>query len=221
MTIRRAILKYTFPNHNISLFAENIFLGQQQASSIIPGVPGTKTSLPRQTASTTTPGRPVNEPRRYGYRIGSNTEVTEHRVNKRSFLIAGIGFSYDQNPSVQFYGNISQNYRAINFNDMSIVNPNFRVYPNLKDEKGYSADLGVRGHVTDILSYDVSLFTIDYANRIGSVLLKDTSSITYQYTTNISKSRNLGVESFCGDAFRSLEVSGVWAPRPEPSWLCS
>src|SRR6201996_3151916 len=128
--------------------------------------------------------------------VKGNVLTTENRISKRSFLISGIGFSYDHNDHVQFYGNISQNYRAINFNDMSIVNPNFRVDPNLKDEKGYSADLGIRGHVNDIFHYDLSLFTIDYADRIGTVWLTDSNSITYQYTTNISKSRNLGVESF-------------------------
>ena len=136
--------------------------------------------------------------------------MTEHRISKRSFLIGGIGFSYDQTTSMQFYGNISQNYRAINFNDMSIVNPNFRVDPNLKDEKGYSADIGIRGHLADIFTYDLSLFTIDYADRIGTVWLTDTSSITYQYTTNISKSRNLGVESFAEvDLWRLIHGAGA------------
>jgi Fe(3+) dicitrate transport protein len=80
---------------------------------------------------------------------------------------------------------------------MSIVNPNIRVDSNLKDEKGYSADLGVRGHYSNLVNYDVSLFTIDYANRIGNVLLTDpVTTNTYQYTTNISQSRNYGVESF-------------------------
>lgn len=184
--------KYTFPNHNISLFAENIF----RVNSKLSVIPGARYENIHTRADGFYNNPQADQSSQYTGIVLSNTEVTEHRLNKRSFLITGIGFSYDQNTQVQFYGNISQNYRAINFNDMSIVNPNFRVDPNLKDEKGYSADLGVRGRVTDILSYDVSLFTIDYADRIGTVLLKDTSSITYQYTTNIAKSRNLGIESF-------------------------
>ncbi len=184
--------KYTFPNHNISIFAENIFRVTSKLS-IIPGARYENISTkadgfynnPQQDLSSQFTGAVLH-----------NTLTTEKRISKRSFLISGIGFSYDQKAPMQLYGNISQNYRAINFNDMSIVNPNFRVDPNLKDEKGYSADLGVRGHLTDILNYDLSAFTIDYANRIGTVWLTDTSSITYQYTTNIARSRNLGVEAF-------------------------
>lgn len=183
---------YTFPNHNVALFAENIFRVNSRLS-IIPG-------LRYEDIYTKADGF-YNNPQQdlssqYTGTVTSNQLVTEHRISRRSFLISGIGFSYDQNDHVQFYGNISQNYRAINFNDMSIVNPNFRVDPNLKDEKGYSADLGIRGHVTDIFNYDLSLFTINYADRIGTVWLVDSNSITYQYTTNIAQSRNYGVESF-------------------------
>jgi Fe(3+) dicitrate transport protein len=184
--------KYRFPNHNISMFAENIFRVNSKLS-IIPGA-RFEDIYTKAVGFYNNPQQDLSS--MYTGTVVSNQLVTENRISQRSFLITGIGFSYDQNDHVQFYGNISQNYRAINFNDMSIVNPNFRVDPNLKDEKGYSADLGVRGHLTDLFNYDLSLFTIDYANRIGTVWLTDTSSITYQYTTNISKSRNLGVESF-------------------------
>lgn len=184
--------KYTFPNHNVALFAENIFKLNSKLS-IIPGA--------RYENIYTKADGFYNNPQQdlasmYSGTVISNQLVTEHRLSKRSFLIGGIGLSYDENPSMQFYANVSQNYKAINFNDMSIVNPNFRVDPNLKDEKGYSADLGVRGHLHTVFNYDLSLFTIDYADKIGTVWLTDTSAITYQYTTNISKSRTLGVESF-------------------------
>jgi Fe(3+) dicitrate transport protein len=184
--------KYSFPNQNLALFAENIFRVNSRFS-IIPGV--------RYEIIYTKADGFYNDPQQdlssmYTGTVISNQLITEHRVDKRSFLIGGIGLSYDKSYSVQFYANLSQNYKAINFNDMSIVNPNFRVDPNLKDEKGYSADIGIRGHFSDLFNYDLSLFTIDYDDRIGSVWLTDTSGITYQYTTNISKSRNLGVESF-------------------------
>jgi Fe(3+) dicitrate transport protein len=184
--------KYAFPNHNVSLFAENIFRINSKLE-VIPGI--------RYENIYTKGDGFYNNPQQdlsgiYTGVVISNQLINEHRINKRSFLIGGIGLSYDQTSSMQLYANASQNYRAINFNNMSIVNPNFRVDPNLKDEKGYSADLGVRGHFSNIFNYDVSVFTINYANRIGTVWLTDTSAITYQYTTNISKSRNIGVESF-------------------------
>ena len=198
--------QYKFPNHNVALFAENIFRVSSKLS-IIPG-------LRYENIHTQANGF-YNNPQQdlssiYTGSVISNQLVTEHRTSNRAFLIGGIGVSYDQTSSVQFYANISQNYRAINFNDMSIVNPNFRVDPNLKDEKGYSVDLGVRGHLRDIFHYDLSLFTIYYNDRIGTVWLTDTSSITYQYTTNIAASRNLGVESFEEvDLWRLIRGSGA------------
>ena len=105
--------------------------------------------------------------------------------------------SYFQNQALQLYGNVSQNYRAINFNDIRSVNPNIKVDPDLYDEKGYSADLGMRGNVSDVFNYDVRLFTINYDNRIGTVQKSDAVTFNiYRYRTNVSKSRNLGIESF-------------------------
>jgi len=195
--------RYTFPNHNTALFAENIFRVNSKLS-IIPGIR-------YENIVTKAEGFYNNFIQDYAGNVIYNQMVPERRLSNRSFVIGGLGVSYDQSNSIQWYANISQNYRAINFNDMSIVNPNFRVDPNLKDEKGYSADIGVRGHVRDLLNYDISLFTIDYANRIGAVLQKDTTSPnTYQYTTNISKSRNLGVESFAElDVWKLIGGSGT------------
>ena len=73
------------------------------------------------------------------------------------------------------------------------------VDPNLKDERVIHADLGVRGHHLDILSYDVSVFTINYMPTGSAPSSRRTRHrpIPYQYTTNIAKSRNWGVESLC------------------------
>jgi Fe(3+) dicitrate transport protein len=130
-------------------------------------------------------------------------QVNEHRVSNRSFLIGGIGLSYKHSHGIQAYANISQNYRSINFNDMRVINPNLVVDPNLKDEKGYSADMGVRGAIGELLNYDVSLFMINYTNRIGTYVPLNT---LYQVRTNISNSRNLGLETFAElDVWRLIQ----------------
>ena len=124
-------------------------------------------------------------------------QVQESKNNTRHFVIGGMGISYFQNPAIQIYANISQNYRAINFNDIHSVNPNIQVDPNLQDEKGYSADLGMRGNLSGIFNYDLSLFTINYDNRIGTVQKSDPVTFNvYRYRTNVSQSRNVGFESF-------------------------
>ncbi|HEY4065013.1 MAG TPA: TonB-dependent receptor [Puia sp.] len=194
--------RYKFPNHNTALFAENIFRLTPRIS-VIPGIR-------YESIVTKADGFYNAFIEDHAGNIIYNQLVSENRTSNRSFVIGGIGLSYKASPDVQWYANISQNYRAINFNDMSIVNPNFRVDPNLKDEKGYSADMGVRGHHLDIVTYDLSLFTINYNNRIGTILQKDTTSPnTYQYTTNISRSRNWGVESFVEvDLWKLIAGSG-------------
>ncbi|HEY4107951.1 TonB-dependent receptor family protein [Puia sp.] len=194
--------RYKFPNHNIAGFAENIFRVTKKFS-IIPG-------LRYENIVTKSDGSYNNYLQDHAGNIIYTQPVAENRTNTRSFLIGGLGVSYTQSADLQGYANISQNYRAINFNDMSIVNPNFRVDPNLKDEKGYSADIGVRGRYHNIFNYDLSFFYINYNNRIGTILQKDTTSPnTYQYTTNIAHSRNWGVESFVEvDIWKLLEGSG-------------
>ena len=180
---------YTFPNYNTAIFAENIFRITSKLS-IIPGIRFenilTKADGFYNIVNTDLAGN-----------IIYNQRQNEHLSNNRSFVIGGIGGSYYQSEGVQLYANISQNYRAINFNDIRVINPNLQVDPNLKDEKGYSADLGTRGSVAGIFNYDLSLFMIYYANRIGTVLKSDTVTYNiYRYRTNISASRNLGLESF-------------------------
>jgi Fe(3+) dicitrate transport protein len=195
--------RYKFPNHNLSLFAENIFRLNNRLS-IIPGIR-------YESIFTKADGFYNNFVSDQSRNIIHNIPVEENRNSKRSFVIGGLGVSYTESQDVQWYANISQNYRAINFNDMSIVNPNYAVDPNLKDEKGYSADLGVRGHHLDVFTYDVSVFMINYANRIGTILQKDTNSPNlHRYTTNIAKSRNGGVESFAElDLWKLFAGSGA------------
>jgi Fe(3+) dicitrate transport protein len=181
--------KYTFPNYNVALFAENIFRVSSKFS-IIPGI-RFENIITRANGFYSI----VNKDQ--AGNIVFDQQVQENKNNNRHFLIGGLGFSYYQNEAMQFYANISQNYRAINFNDIRSVNPNIQVDPNLQDEKGYSADLGIRGNIAGIFNYDVSLFYINYDNRIGTVQKSDTVTFNvYRYRTNVSQSRNLGLESF-------------------------
>lgn len=95
------------------------------------------------------------------------TRTDENRNNARQFLLAGIGISYRPTPFMDFYSNVSQNYRSITFSGMRIANPSSEVDPNLHDEKGYSFDLGVPSEQTTFFNYDVSLLYLNYNNRIA------------------------------------------------------
>lgn len=183
---------YSFPGWNTSFFAENMFSITDKLT-ITPGVRF-------ETISTNAEG--VYQNVSYGLLDGDVIEnsavlTSESRSNTRSFLLAGIGVSYYHSRSIELYTNFSQNYRAINFNDMRIVNPSQRIDLNLQDEKGWSYDFGFRGKYSDILDYDVNFFMLNYQDKIGDLPMKDTLTfIPYRYRTNISDAISYGMESF-------------------------
>jgi Fe(3+) dicitrate transport protein len=183
-----AYSNYEFPNYNVALFAENIFRITSKFS-IIPGIRFenivTKANGNYSIVNTDQAGNVIFD-----------QPVHDVKDNSRHFLIGGIGLSYYQNEAMQFYGNISQNYRAINFSDLYSIAKATQVDPNLKDETGYSADMGMRGNITQIFNYDISVFTIHYNDRIGTYEASDAQFNTFRYRTNIAASRNIGLESF-------------------------
>lgn len=181
---------YNFPNKNYAIFAENIF----QITPKLTITPGIRF----ETIKTQSNGY-------YKQRVldGAGNIVVENTFNealqrKRSFIIGGIGISYKPSAKVELYANFSQNYRAINFTDLRIQNPNFIVDPNIKDEKGFTADLGVRGNIKGVLFYEVTAFALLYKGRIGQVLRADQPPLflDYRFRGNISDARSLGIESF-------------------------
>jgi len=179
---------YEFPNQNVALFAENIFRITPKFN-IIPG-------LRFETISTKAMGHYTNVVFDLSGNPINPQEITDNKSNTRSFLIGGLGVTYNPTQPIQLYANFSQNYKAINFNDLRTLNPNLRVDSNLQDEKGYSADLGIRKS-TGIFNFDISLFLIHYNNKIGSLLTTDpVNFIIYNYRTNIAQSRHYGLESY-------------------------
>ncbi|WP_448701957.1 TonB-dependent receptor domain-containing protein [Mucilaginibacter sp. AW1-3] len=179
---------YVFPNYNVAFFAENIFRITPKFS-IIPGVRF-------ENIITRANGSFVLVNTDMAGNVIFRKDSVDNKNSTRHFVIGGIGLSYYQNEAMQFYGNVSQNYRAINFNDLNSSVKGLQVDPNLKDETGYSADIGMRGNITDVFNYDVSLFAIHYDNRIGSVESSDASYNTFRYRTNIGQSISWGMESF-------------------------
>ncbi|WP_298740648.1 TonB-dependent receptor [uncultured Chitinophaga sp.] len=173
---------YKFPGTNIAAFTENIFQLTDRWS-ITPGVRF-------EYISTKSDG--------YYYqvmRFVPNVKVPEQKENNRSFVLFGIGTSYQFKSGIELYANISQNYRSINFNDLRVLNDNAKVDSLLKDETGFTADGGVRGKLHDWLYFDASVFLLRYNDRIGSIYTKDQDNLVYRLRTNVADSRNIGFES--------------------------
>ena len=181
--------QYEFPSQNLAFFTENVFY----LNSKLTLTPGVRFEY----IYTNAEGYYFN---RFIANNGDtllNEQITEERNNDRSFLLAGLGLSYKPNNGFELYTNFSQNYRSINFNDMRIDNPNYVVDPNLQDERGYSADFGIRGNKGNWFNYDVSVFLLSYEDRIGTTLRVDSLLFRpFRFRTNISDSRSVGLESF-------------------------
>lgn len=188
---------FKFPSSNLALFAENILRIDSQFS-IIPGIRYEHIN----TASN-------------GYYNQFGTETSDDKSNGRSFVIAGIGLSYHTSPSTEIYANFSQGYRAINFNDLRIVNPSQKVDPNLSDARGYNADIGWRGTIGQVLSFDVGAYYLRYNNRIGDIRVVDSIFNIYQYRTNVADARSIGVEAYLeADVCKWLNENSRWSVSP-------
>ncbi len=190
---------YLFPSHNLALFAQNIFQLTKRLS-IVPGVR-------YEYISTKSDGyyRIVN--RDLAGNVIEQRIVNETQVNNRGLFLAGTGLSYQVNDNTEIFANISQNYRAITFNDMRIVNPNFQIDPELQDETGYTGDIGVRGKIKELFTYDISGFYIYYNNRIGfTTEVNEQLNRLYILRTNVGSSRNLGLESYI-----NFHVDKIWS----------
>ena len=184
---------YDFPGYNYAAFAENIFRLSQRLS-ITPG-------LRFEYIKTTADGyydSSVRLPLTGEIVIDSTTY--ESRERARSLLLAGIGVAYRLTESLEFYGNISQNYRAITFNDMRVVYPSSAVDPNLQDERGFNVDLGLRGRPAPFLAIDVSAYWLSYRNRIGTVQTRYIDNFfgerIIRLTTNVADAEIMGLEFY-------------------------
>ncbi|WP_230679840.1 TonB-dependent receptor [Pontibacter sp. 172403-2] len=176
---------YNYLSRNLALFSENIF-NITSEFSITPG-------LRYEWINTNADGRYNDVVTDQAGNVIKDETIPEYRSNSRNVLLLGLGLSYKPANRMEVYANLSQNYRAINFNDMRVLNPNQLVDQNLQDERGYSADLGLRGGTAGVLNYDASLFYLAYKNRIG---FKNVEGTTNRIRTNLDFSRNIGVETF-------------------------
>ena len=181
---------YRFPNKNDAFFAEHI-INFNDKISLTPGV---------RVESIRTFSEGFYRQRTFDFagNVIADQQFFDDQVRRRAFVLFGAGLSYKPTDRLEAYANISQNYRAINFSDLRITNPNFSVDPNLRDERGYTADLGIRGRAEDFFTYELTLFYLKYKDRIGLLLKADQPPLylDYRLRTNISDSRNLGVEAF-------------------------
>ncbi|MDX2047116.1 MAG: TonB-dependent receptor, partial [Chitinophagaceae bacterium] len=168
-----------FDSKNAAAFVENIF----RISEKFIVIPGIRYEWLEGAASG-----------RNGYTSGGAEILLQNVTRKRSFVLGGIGAEYHVTPHTEFYGNITQAYRPIQFANLQAPPTTDVVDPDLKDSKGYNMDFGYRGRVKDFLQFDVSGYYLQYNNRIGTVTVSGTPS--YRLITNVGNSSSKGVEGY-------------------------
>lgn len=167
-----------FVTSNTALFAENIIhIGKKLIL-----IPGIRYENIRNTAKG---------------RISFNSNGSENKIanerRNRNFALLGVGAEYHIG-NTELYANWSQAYRPALFSDLT-SNPTTDVIDeNLKDAKGYNADLGWRGSIKEFLFFDVSGYYLQYNNRIGLIVQQRTDGSFYNLRTNVGNSNSKGAE---------------------------
>lgn len=202
--------QFDLPNLNLAVFGENIF----NITSKLSLTPGFRYEYVR----TRTDGSFRNVVVDLAGNLLRNDEIPENREFERGFFLFGLGASYTPNSATEFYGNFSQNYRSVTFNDIRVINPSFQVDENISDEDGFTADFGIRGRVQNIFSYDVSVYGLLYDDRLGEILTQETglnavgelqeTGRLIRLRTNIGTAFIYGFESFGDVNLKELFFSG-------------
>ena len=190
---------YIYPNENIAFFGENIFYVNEKLS-ITPG-------FRFENIITRSDGSYKQINLDGAGNVIYNNEVFEKRENIRRFVLLGIGISYKLNSGIEFYGNISQNYRSVTFADMSIINPSYSINPDITDEKGVTTDIGVRGNINKKISYEFTAFNLLYNDRIGFIQKEFNDGSIKSERGNVGDASIYGIESIIDFDFNNLQIN--------------
>ncbi len=168
-----------FKTSNVAAFAENIFRISKKFL-IIPGI--------RYEYIT------GNASGRNGFTTANAEIILQNQKKSRGFVLAGIGAEYHSSNTTEIYGNITQAYRPVQFADLTAPPTTDVIDQDLKDAKGYNADMGYRGKLKNWLFFDAGFFFLQYNNRIGTIVQQRTDGSFYNYRTNVGNSSSKGFE---------------------------
>ena len=190
---------YIYPNENFAFFGENIFYVNDKLS-ITPG-------FRFENIITRSDGSYKQINLDGAGNVIYNNEVFEKRKNTRRFVLLGIGISYKLNLGIEFYGNVSQNYRSVTFADMSIINPSYSINPDITDEKGITTDIGVRGNINKKISYEFTAFNLLYNDRIGFIQKEFNDGSIKSERGNVGDASIYGIESIIDFDLNNLLIN--------------
>jgi Fe(3+) dicitrate transport protein len=138
----------------------------------------------------------------------NDTAGDTEKEKTRNFVLMGMGMQYKAGKTANLYGNISQAYRPVDYAQLLPFSTVAKVDPDMKDPKGWNADVGIRGTIQNFFNYDISLFYLNYNNRIGLVNKTDGNNLPYILRTNVDRSIHKGLESYMElNITRALQIN--------------
>lgn len=143
----------------------------------------------------------------------SSQTISESGGRSRNVALGGIGVAWRCSAETEFYANASQNYRAMNFSDIYVNNPNLVIANDMDDETGFTIDFGVKGNwYKELLRFDVGVFAMRYNDRIGEKLttIENEEGLirVVNFRDNIADARFVGLE-----LFEELELARLFYPK--------
>lgn len=166
---------FTFRTRNAAVFAEQLFRLTDRWS--------------------VTPGARVEWLRSSGDAMIMDSASTLSDITRR-FALLGVTSQYALTSKINVYGSVTQAYRPIEYSFLVPLGAVSRVSSALKDPSGVTSDLGVRGTVSGVVTFDLSGFWMTYNNRIGLVSGVDPSGQAYTERANVANSLHRGVETY-------------------------
>jgi Fe(3+) dicitrate transport protein len=161
---------------NYAIFAENFF----RITSKLSFTPGARLEVIKSNLT--------------GVVNNRSTPIDFHQ--NRNFPLFGAGLQYQVNHGSQLYGNISQAYRPYLYAAVVPADQLTIVDKNIKDSRGYDIDLGYRGRIAQVFTFDVNAFYVQYKNRAGTLTVQDAAGANHLYLTNIGNAASKGVEAY-------------------------
>jgi Fe(3+) dicitrate transport protein len=176
--------EFDFTTTNAAAFAELLL----RAGSRLSFTPGVRYDYLRNTGT--------------GY-LGRAVDGSENRVpdqqSRRNVLLYGLSGEFQVSPTTNLYANYSRAFRPVLFGDLVPPATADVIDPNLKDARGYTAEVGYRGNFKNWLRFDIGYFFLNYEDRIGTVrrpVPGGTVGQTQQFRTNLGRTQTHGLEAY-------------------------
>lgn len=179
-------VNYSFGTLNYAAFAEQaLFVGKR--FMVVPGVR-------YEWIQTTGTGS-----------LNYQNEHLPHQSKQIGSLLTGVGTEYQFAKSQTVYANLSQGFRPMTFSELVPSATTDVIDANLSNSTSVNADAGMRGRWKNRFVYDIGVYQMNIANRIGSYVMNGV-----KYVTNIGSSRSRGVELFVEGRFLNQFHQGKW-----------